>query len=186
MSKKRCPWCQGNALYEKYHDLEWGVPVYDDKILFEFLILESFQAGLNWLSILKKRENFKKAFAGFEIQKIADFTDKDKARLLNDTGIVRNKLKIEAAINNAQCVLEIQQEYGSLSKFFWQFVNHTPIVNSVKNYKIVPAKTPLSEKISKELKQKGFKFLGPTTIYAFMQAVGMVDDHENSCFKKEL
>ncbi len=186
MSKKRCPWCQGNALYEKYHDLEWGVPVYKDKVLFEFLILESFQAGLNWLSILKKRENFRKAFADFNIQKVANFTETDKERLLQDAGIVRNKLKIEAAINNAQRVLEIQQEYGSLSKFLWQFVNHTPIVNSVKNYKNVPAKTALSENLSKALKKKNFKFLGPTTVYAFMQAVGMVNDHENTCFKKEL
>lgn len=184
MSKKRCPWCVGNELYEKYHDLEWGVPVYDDKTLFEFLVLESFQAGLSWLTILKKREDFRTAFANFSIPEVAKYSAKDVEELLNNEKIVRNRLKIEAAINNAKRVIEIQEEYTSLSDYLWSFIDHKPINNSVKSQKEVPAKTALSQKISKELKKKGFKFLGPTTVYAFMQATGMVNDHENTCFKK--
>jgi len=186
MSKKRCPWCLGNTLYEEYHDLEWGVPVFEDTVLFGFLVLESFQAGLSWLTILKKRENFRKAFYDFDIKKVADFSTEDVENLLNNAGIVRNRLKIEAAINNAKRVLEIQNEHASLSDYLWNFTNHQPIINNIETHKDVPATTPLSEKISKELKKKGFKFLGPTTVYAFMQAVGMVNDHENDCFKKEM
>ncbi|MDQ7916221.1 DNA-3-methyladenine glycosylase I [Mesonia sp. MT50] len=185
MSKKQCPWCVGDALYEKYHDLEWGVPVYDDKTLFEFLILESFQAGLSWITILKKREHFRKAFDHFEVEKVAHYSEEKIQELLQNPGIIRNKLKVRSAVSNAQAFIEIQKEYGSFSKFIWNYVNHKAIQNKVEDYTTAPPTTPLSEKMSKDLKKRGFKFVGPTVIYAYMQAVGMVNDHEVSCFRHQ-
>lgn len=181
--KHRCGWCVGNALYENYHDLEWGVPLYDDDKLFEFLILETFQAGLSWITILKKRENFRNAFNGFNYKKIAKYTEEDEERLRNDAGIVRNKLKIKATITNAQAFIKIQKEFGSFSTYIWQFVDHKPIQNSWKHYKDAPANTPLSDSISKDLKKRGFKFVGSTVVYAHMQATGMVNDHEVNCYR---
>ncbi|WP_179021666.1 DNA-3-methyladenine glycosylase I [Winogradskyella forsetii] len=183
MNKNRCGWCVGNDLYEAYHDEEWGVPVYDDDTLFEFLILETFQAGLSWITILKKRENFRKAFDHFDYKKIANYTSDKVEALLEDKGIVRNKLKVNATITNAQAFMKIQEEYGSFSKYIWDFVDGKPIKNSVENYKSAPAHTPLSDAISKDLKKRGFKFVGSTVIYAHMQATGMVNDHEVSCFR---
>ncbi|HLS29919.1 MAG TPA: DNA-3-methyladenine glycosylase I [Flavobacteriaceae bacterium] len=186
MSKEKCGWCKGDTLYEKYHDEEWGVPVYDDAIFFEFLVLESFQAGLSWITILKKRENFRVAFDNFDYRKIADYSATKKAELRNNKGIIRNKLKIEAAVNNANRFMEIQEEFGSFSNYIWKFVNGKPIQNKVINYKKRPATTALSDKLSKDLKSRGFKFLGSTTVYAFMQATGLVNDHEESCFRNEV
>lgn len=185
MSKEKCGWCEGDTLYEKYHDEEWGVPVYDDAIFFEFLILESFQAGLSWITILKKRENFKAAFDDFNYRKIANYSAAKKDKLRNNKGIIRNKLKIEAAVNNANRFMEIQEEFGSFSNYIWEFVNGEPIQNKVIDYKKRPATTALSDKISKDLKKRGFKFLGSTTVYAFLQATGLVNDHEESCFRNE-
>jgi len=183
MNKKRCGWCVGNDLYEAYHDEEWGVPVYDDDTLFEFLILETFQAGLSWITILKKRENFKKAFDHFDYKKIANYKSNKVEALLQDKGIVRNRLKVNATITNAQAFMKIQEEYGSFSKYIWGFVDGKPIKNRLENYKNAPAHTPLSDAISKDLKKRGFKFVGSTVIYAHMQATGMVNDHEVSCFR---
>jgi len=185
MSKKRCSWCEGDTLYEKYHDEEWGVPVYNDKILFEFLILESFQAGLSWITILKKREHFRKAFDDFEVKKVAHYSEEKIQKLLQNPGIIRNKLKVKSAVSNAQAFIEIQKEYGSFSKYIWSYVDHKTIKNKVEDYSTAPATTPLSEKISKDLKKIGFKFVGPTVMYAYMQAVGMVNDHEISCFRHQ-
>lgn len=185
MSKEKCGWCKGDTLYEKYHDEEWGVPVYDDAIFFEFLILESFQAGLSWITILKKRENFRAAFDDFDYRKIANYSAAKKAKLRNNKGIIRNKLKIEAAVNNASRFMEIQEEFGSFSNYIWEFVNGKPIQNKVIDYKKQPATTTLSDKLSKDLKKRGFKFLGSTTVYAFLQATGLVNDHEESCFRNE-
>lgn len=184
MDIKRCLWVpNNNSLYTKYHDEEWGVPVHDDKIIFEFLLLESFQAGLSWLTILKKRENFKKAFSNFDFMKVAKFNDKDVERLLKDKEIIRNKLKILATINNAQKFIEVKSKNKSFSNFLWSFVDGSPIVNKFKEIGEVPSKTFLSEKISKELKSLGFKFLGPTVMYSHMQATGIVNDHITSCFR---
>ncbi|WP_178990803.1 DNA-3-methyladenine glycosylase I [Winogradskyella schleiferi] len=183
MNKNRCGWCVGNDLYEAYHDEEWGVPVYDDDTLFEFLILETFQAGLSWITILKKRENFRKAFDHFDYKKIANYTSDKVETLLQDKGIVRNRLKVNATITNAQAFMKIQEEYGSFSKYIWGFVDGKPIKNRLENYKNAPAHTPLSDAISKDLKKRGFKFVGSTVIYAHMQATGMVNDHEVSCFR---
>ncbi len=183
MKKNRCGWCEGDALYEAYHDLEWGVPVYDDEILFEFLILETFQAGLSWITILRKRENFRAAFDNFDYRKIAKYNEEKFNELLQNQGIVRNKLKIKAAITNACAFMAIQQEYGSFSKYIWDFVNGKPIQNRFENYKMAPANTKLSDLISKDLKKRGFKFVGTTVVYAHMQATGMVNDHEVSCFR---
>ena len=181
--KKRCQWVSNDELYIKYHDEEWGVPVFDDEVLFEFLVLESFQAGLSWITILKKQENFRKAFDNFDYNKIALYTDDKFEELIQNPGIVRNKLKVKAAINNAQQFLKIQKEFGSFSNYFWGFVDGKPIKNSFKTIAEVPAKTALSDTISKDLKKRGFKFLGSTTIYAYMQAVGMVNDHTTDCFR---
>ena len=181
--KHRCGWCIGDPLYEAYHDLEWGVPVYDDATLFEFLILETFQAGLSWITILKKRENFRKAFDFFDYKKIANYGTSKFEILMNDAGIIRNKLKIKATITNAQNFMKIQEEFGSFSKYIWKFTDGKPIQNSFKNYKDNPANTPLSNTISKDLKKRGFKFVGTTVIYAHMQATGMVNDHEVGCFR---
>ncbi|MBS3739121.1 DNA-3-methyladenine glycosylase I [Mesohalobacter halotolerans] len=179
----RCQWATKHSLEEHYHDTEWGVPVYDDQKLFEMLCLESAQAGLSWLTVLQKRKNYKKAFQNFDIVKVASFSDKKVEELLQDKGIIRNRLKIKAFINNANCVLDIQNKYGSLTEFLWSFVNHQPIQNAFKSSSDVPAKTEVSNIMSKDLKKNGFKFLGSTTCYAFMQAVGMVNDHTTNCFR---
>lgn len=183
MDKHRCGWCKGNDLYEAYHDLEWGVPVKDDDTLFEFLILETFQAGLSWITILKKRENFRKAFDHFDYKKIAIYDQAKKDILLQDAGIIRNKLKVNATVSNAMAFIEVQKEFGSFSTYIWGFVNGKPIKNSITNYKDGPANTELSNQISKDLKKRGFKFVGSTVIYAHMQATGMVNDHEVTCFR---
>jgi len=181
MEKKRCGWCEGVTLYENYHDKEWGVPVKDDDTLFEFLILETFQAGLSWITILRKRENFRKAFDDFDYKKIALYDNSKIQSLLQNEGIIRNRLKVNSAKTNAQAFINIQNEFGSFSKYIWGFLNDQPIKNKVVNYKEAPATTPLSDKISKDLKKRGFKFVGSTIVYAFMQATGMVNDHELSC-----
>ncbi|MBU2928055.1 DNA-3-methyladenine glycosylase I [Winogradskyella psychrotolerans] len=183
MTKNRCGWCVGDPLYEEYHDEEWGVPVYDDDTLFEFLILETFQAGLSWITVLKKRENFRKAFDNFDYKKIASYNTSKVEALLQDTGIIRNKLKVKATITNAQAFMKIQDDFGSFSKYIWGFVDGKPIRNEVAYYKEAPANTPLSDAIIKDLKTRGFKFVGSTVIYAHMQATGMVNDHEVSCFR---
>ncbi len=183
MEKQRCGWCKGDALYETYHDQEWGVPVKDDDKLFEFLILETFQAGLSWITILRKRENFKKAFDQFNYHKIATYGEDKIQELLQDEGIIRNKLKVRATVTNAQEFIKIQKEFGSFSDYIWAYVNHKPIKNKVTNYKDAPGNTPLSDTISKDLKKRGFKFVGSTVIYAHMQATGMVNDHELNCFR---
>lgn len=183
MKKHRCGWCEGDELYEAYHDLEWGVPVKDDKTLFEFLILETFQAGLSWITILRKRENFRKAFDHFDYTKIAKYDKAKKDILLQDAGIIRNKLKVNATVTNAQAFMKVQEEFGSFSKYIWGFVDEKPIKNKIKNYKDAPANTTLSDVLSKDLKKRGFKFVGSTVIYAHMQATGMVNDHEVNCFR---
>ena len=182
-TKKRCRWCLGNDLYETYHDLEWGVPVYDDETLFEFLILETFQSGLSWITILKKRENFRAAFDQFNYSKIAKYTRKDLESLFVNKGIIRHKLKIKAAVSNAQAFQRIQLEFGSFSSYFWHFTDGVPLKTIKKDSEHILSNTPLSEKISKDLKIRGFKFVGSTTIYALMQATGVVNDHEVSCFR---
>ena len=181
-NKYRCTWAKRPEEI-KYHDEEWGVPEYDDKKLFELLILESFQAGLSWLTILKKREYFREAFDNFDYNKIADYSTNKINLLLNNPNIIRNKKKIESTINNAAVVKQIQMEYGSFKNYFWSFTDYTPIVNKWKNASEVPAKTSLSDKISKNMKKKGFTFFGSTICYSFMQAVGMVNDHEMDCFR---
>lgn len=178
----RCGWGAHEAMLE-YHDTEWGVPVYDDRRIFEFLTLESAQAGLSWLTILKRREGYRKCFAGFAPEKVARMTQKDAERLLQDTSIIRNRKKIEAAINNARCFCELAAKHGSFSAYIWSFVDGRPIQNAWQSMQELPASTPLSELISKELKKNGFSFLGPTVIYAHMQAAGMVNDHLVSCFR---
>jgi len=183
MNKNRCSWCGETPLYVDYHDKEWGVPVYDDDRLFEFLVLETFQAGLSWITVLRKRENFKLAFDNFDYQKIAKYNDKKFERLIQDAGIIRNKLKIKATISNANAFMDIQKEFGSFSKYIWNFVNGKPIVNQWKTLNEIPAKTELSDTISKDLKKRGFKFVGSTVIYAHMQATGMVNDHIVDCFR---
>lgn len=180
---KRCEWVNEKELYIKYHDEEWGEPVHDDRLLFEMLTLESAQAGLSWFTILKRRTNYKKAFDNFKVEKIAKYNDDKVSELLNNEGIIRNKLKINATINNAKKFIKIQKEFGSFNKYIWGFVNNKPILNEYESIKEVPAKTKLSEEISKDLKKKGFKFIGPTIVYAFMQAIGMVNDHTKECFK---
>ncbi len=177
----KCSWCLNDPLYENYHDNEWGIPLHDDNKLFEFLILESFQAGLSWITILRKREDFRNAFDQFDPTKIAKYTEKDRARLLNDATIVRNRMKIEATINNAKCYLDMLDAGLTLDHFFWSYVEGKPLQNNFKKMSDIPAQTDLSQKISKDLKKKGFKFVGPTTMYAHMQACGMVNDHIVSC-----
>ncbi|MDM3871473.1 DNA-3-methyladenine glycosylase I [Porticoccus sp. W117] len=181
--KKRCEWCGDSELYQHYHDTEWGVLCYDDKTLFEFLILESAQAGLSWITILKKRENYRKAFADFDAAKVARFNSRSVERLMQDAGIVRNRLKIESAISNAKCFLEVQNEFGSFSNYIWGFVDGKPIQNRWKSLAEVPASTPLSDQISKDMKKRGFRFFGTTICYAHMQATGMVNDHVVGCFR---
>jgi DNA-3-methyladenine glycosylase I len=181
----RCAWGSSNPLMIEYHDTEWGVPLHDEQKLFEFLILEGMQAGLSWSTILNKRENFRRAFAEFDVEKVARFGKRDINRLLKDAGIIRNRLKIEAAINNAQRFIEVQQEFGSFDAYIWGFVAGKPIKNGLKSLKEIPATTPLSDAISKELKARGFKFVGSTIVYAHMQATGMANDHTVDCFRYE-
>jgi DNA-3-methyladenine glycosylase I len=183
-TKTRCTWCEKDDLYRKYHDEEWGVPVYDDATLFEFLILETFQAGLSWHTILNKRENFRIAFDAFDYKKIAQYSEDKIQELLLNAGIIRNQLKIRSAVSNAIEFLKVQQEFGSFSDYIWQFTNGKPIINNPKTLKDVPATTPLSDAISKDLKKRGFKFVGSTVIYAHMQATGMVNDHVEDCWKR--
>jgi len=182
-SLPRCGWCQGDALYEAYHDIEWGVPVVEDQTLFEFLILETFQAGLSWITILRKRENFRQAFDDFDFDKIALYGERKVSELMDNKGIIRHELKIKAAINNAQQFIKIQNEYGSFGSYIWAFVEGSPLQNKVKNYKTAPATTSHSDRLSKDLKQRGFKFTGSTVMYAYMQATGLVNDHEQHCFR---
>ena len=181
--KNRCEWCGGDPLYVEYHDREWGAPLHDDRRLFEFLVLEGAQAGLSWLTILRKRENYRKAFHGFDPRKVAASSEKDVQRLLADPGIVRNRLKIESAIRNAQGVLRIMDEFGSFDVFVWRYVDHQPIQNAWRSLAEIPASTGLSDMMSKDLKKRGFNFVGSTICYAFMQAVGMVNDHVVGCFR---
>ncbi len=179
--KIRCDWAQ-NPLFHKYHDTEWGVPIHSDKIHFEFLILESAQAGLSWATILKRRGGYKKAFADFNVKKVAKFTDTDVERLMQDAGIIRNSLKINAAINNAKKFIEIQKEFGSFDTYIWSFVKNKTIDNKIKNMSDIKATSKESDLLSKDLKKRGFKFVGSTIIYAHMQAVGLVNDHQAKCF----
>jgi DNA-3-methyladenine glycosylase I len=183
-NKTRCAWCEKDDLYRKYHDEEWGKPVYDDATLFEFLILETFQAGLSWYTILTKRENFRKAFDNFDYKKIAQYSEDKIQELLLDAGIIRNKLKVYSTVSNAIAFMKIQEEFGSFSKYIWGFVDGKPIDNNLQSLKDVPATTPLSDAISKDLKKRGFKFVGSTVVYAHMQATGMVNDHIANCWTR--
>jgi DNA-3-methyladenine glycosylase I len=182
---EKCEWCLGSELMIKYHDEEWGVPLHDDKKLFEFFVLDAFQAGLSWSTILNKRENFRKAFDDFDYKKIAKYGEKDFDRLIVNAGIIRNKLKILATIENAKQFMKIQEEFGSFDKYIWGFVNHEPIVNNFKTLREIPAKTEISDEMSKDLKKRGFKFVGSTICYAFMQAAGLVNDHTLNCFRRK-
>ena len=184
MEVVRCAWCEKDDLYRNYHDEEWGKPIYDDETIFEFLILESFQAGLSWYTILSKRENFRAAFDDFDYQKIAQYSDEKVEELIQNAGIIRNRLKILATINNAQKFMEVQKEFSSFSKYIWGFVNHQPIINRPKTLKEVPATTEISDALAKDLKKRGFKFMGATVVYAHMQATGMVNDHVEDCWIK--
>ncbi|PKP43806.1 MAG: DNA-3-methyladenine glycosylase I [Bacteroidetes bacterium HGW-Bacteroidetes-12] len=183
-SKIRCAWCEKDDLYRNYHDNEWGTPIFDDKKLFEFLILETFQAGLSWYTVLAKRENFRKAFDGFDVKKVANFDEVKVQILMNNAGIIRNQLKIRATITNAIHFIEIQKEFGSFSTYIWNFVDGTPIINNFKSLSEIPATTKLSDEISKDLKKRGFKFVGSTVVYAHMQATGMVNDHLVDCWRR--
>lgn len=183
MLKNRCGWCTSDPVYITYHDSEWGVPVKDDKLLFEMLVLESFQAGLSWITILKKREDFRSAFDGFDYKKIANYTEAKVEELMQNKGIIRHRKKIEATINNAKAFLAIQKSHNSFSHFIWSFVNHEPIVNRYTTLEEVPAQTDISKAMAKSLKYNGFSFMGPITCYAFMQATGLVNDHITDCFK---
>jgi len=183
-AKRRCPWSLGSERYLRYHDEEWGVPVHDDRRLFEFLILEGAQAGLSWSTILNKRDNYRRAFARFDPAKVARFGARDVRRLMADAGIVRNRLKIESAIGNARAFLEVRREFGSFDAYLWGFVNGRPQQNFRRSMKQVPARTPLSDAIAKDLKLRGFRFVGSTIVYATMQAVGMVNDHLAACFRR--
>ena len=179
----RCPWCGTDPLYVKYHDEEWGVPVQDDNRHFEFLVLESMQAGLSWYIVLKKRENFRKAFAGFKPEQVAVFDHLKIESLVQDAGIIRNRAKIMAAVNNAGRFLEVQEEFGSFNEYIWGFVGHQPIINHWNELSQIPVSTPLSYQVSKDMKQRGFKFLGTTVMYAHMQAIGMINDHLTGCVR---
>lgn len=179
---KRCWWCEGDTLYEKYHDDEWGIPVYDDKTLFEFLVLEGAQAGLSWITILRRREGYRQAFDDYDLDKILQY-DEDRIEMLRQNEkIIRNRLKIKSVVKNAKAFKAIQDEYGSFSQYFWAFVDG-PIINHFSSKEELPAETDLSRKISKDLKKRGFSFVGPTIVYAYMQAVGMVNDHLTTCYK---
>jgi len=180
---KRCDWCGDLDIYVRYHDEEWGVPVHDDRIQFEFLVLEGAQAGLSWLTILRKRESYRSAFEGFEPQKVARYGDREVDRLLADSRIVRNRLKIRAAVNNAARFLEVQEEFGSFDSYLWAFVDGKPVKNRWKSIAEIPPRTELSDRISKDLKSRGFSFVGSTIIYSHLQATGLVNDHITSCFR---
>lgn len=180
---QRCAWCIADPLYIKYHDEEWGIPVHDDYKMFEFMILETFQAGLSWMTILRKRENFRKAFAGFDFEKVAKFTEKDFNRLMQDAGIIRNRLKIAAAITNAKAFIEVRKEFGTFCTYLWAFVDNKPVHSKLKLLADIPSSTPLSDAISKDLKKRGFKFVGTTIVYAHLQACGLVNDHVKGCFR---
>lgn len=179
----RCEWPSSNPLMITYHDEEWGTPVHDDQKLFEFLLLEAFQAGLSWETILNRREGFRNAFDNFDYKKIVNYTDEDVQRLMNDEGIIRNRLKILSTISNAKLFMEIQKEFGSFDKYIWKFVNNKPIQNNKKSISDIQATTEVSDEMSKELKKRGFKFFGSTIAYAFMQAAGLVNDHTTDCFR---
>ena len=181
--KTRCEWCGSDPLYMAYHDEEWGIPVHDDRLLFEFLILEGAQAGLSWLTILKRREGYRKAFDQFDVARIANYTQQDVDRLLADEGIIRNRLKVASAIRNAQGAIKICEEHGSLDAFLWRYVDGVPLQNTWASMKELPAQTEISEAMSRDLKKLGFNFVGPTICYAFMQAVGMVNDHTTDCYR---
>lgn len=183
-AKTRCAWCEKDDLYRKYHDEEWGNAVYDDPTLFEFLILETFQAGLSWYTVLAKRDSFRKAFDQFDYQKIATYSEEKIQELMANPGIIRNQLKIRAAVSNALAFMKVQEEFGSFSKYIWGFTDGKPIDNNPKTLKEIPATTPLSDTISKDLKKRGFKFVGSTVVYAHMQATGMVNDHIEECFTR--
>lgn len=178
----RCAWCSDDKLYQDYHDTEWGVPKKDDKTLFEMLVLEGAQAGLSWITILKRRKEYRKAFSNFNVKKVANYNEKDIERLLANEKIIRNKLKINSAIKNARVFIEIQKEYGSFSQYLWAYTNHQPIVNHYKTAKQVPVTSELAKIISKDLKKRGMSFVGPVIMYAYMQSVGMVNDHTLDCF----
>ncbi|KIM09723.1 MAG: DNA-3-methyladenine glycosylase [Sulfurovum sp. FS06-10] len=184
-TKQRCGWCEKDDLYRNYHDNEWGKPVYDDATIFEFLILETFQAGLSWYIVLAKRENFRKAFDHFNLHKIANYSPEKIAELAENTGIIRNKLKIKATVTNAQAFIKVQDEFGSFSKYIWDFVDGKPIDNQPKTLNDIKATTSISDVLSKDLKKRGFKFVGSTVIYAHMQATGMVNDHVMDCFTRK-
>ena len=183
--KTRCAWVSQDKIYQDYHDKEWGIPVYDDDKIFEAIVLDAFQAGLSWLTVLKKRENFRKAFDNFDAKKIAQYDEQKIQELMNDVGIIRNQLKIRAAVINAQLFLKTQKEFGSFSKYIWQFTDHETIVNKWEHIKQIPAKSTHSDAMSKDLQKRGFKFVGTTICYAFMQAIGMVNDHTVDCFKQK-
>jgi DNA-3-methyladenine glycosylase I len=183
MKATRCPWCGDDPLYVKYHDEEWGVPVHDDRKHFEFLVLESMQAGLSWYIVLRKRENFRKAFAGFDPVQVASFGEEKVEALVQDTGIIRNRAKILAAINNAARFLEVQQEFGSFDRYIWEFSGGAPVVNRWETLADIPASTTLSDTVSRDLKRRGFKFMGTTVVYAHLQATGVVNDHLTDCFR---
>ena len=183
MEKVRCKWCLSSEKMMAYHDEEWGVPVHDDNLLFEYIVLDTFQAGLSWSTVLNKRENFEKAFDKFNAKKIAKYNDKKIAELINDTGIIRNKAKINATVTNAKAFLEIQKEFGSFDKFIWQFTGGKPIINNWKEQSQIPPRSLESDAMSKELVKRGFKFVGTTICYAFMQAAGMINDHVADCFR---
>ncbi|AJD46435.1 DNA-3-methyladenine glycosylase I [Isoalcanivorax pacificus W11-5] len=176
-----CPWCGDDPLYRRYHDEEWGVPVHDDQVLFEYLTLEGAQAGLSWITVLRKRERYREVFAGFDPVKVARFTPAKQEKLLQDPGIVRNRLKVESTVSNAKAFLAVQKEFGSFDRYLWGFVDGKPVVNRPRGRGDVPAVTPLAERISKDLKKRGFRFVGPTIIYAYLQAVGVVNDHMIQC-----
>lgn len=185
MDDQRCSWVGSDPLMIAYHDTEWGVPVHDDEKLFEFMVLDAMQAGLSWRIVLKKRENFEKALEGFDLSKIAKYGDRDLERLVTNAGIIRNRQKLAATITNARSAITVQQEFGSLDTYLWQFVDGRPTLNAWTETSQVPAKSPVAEVMSKDLKKRGFKFVGPTICYAFMQAAGLVNDHLTTCFRFE-
>jgi len=180
---KRCPWCGTDELYVKYHDEEWGVPVHDDRTHFEFLVLESAQAGLSWITILRRRENYRKAYDGFDMEKVAQYDENKINELMQDSGIIRNRRKIEASINNARQFIKIQKEFGSFDNYIWSFVNNKPVINHWDDISQMPATSELSDRVSKDLKSRGFRFLGSTIIYAHLQATGIINDHLTYCFR---
>lgn len=186
MKKQRCEWCGSDPIYVKYHDTEWGVPVHDDRQLFEKLSLDGAQAGLSWITILKRVDNYKKAFDNFDVKKVSKYDDKKIEKLLQDAGIIRNRLKVKSVVSNAKIFMDIQKEFGSFDKYLWGFVNYKTIVNDIKIMKDIPVTSEISDKISTDLKKRGMKFVGSTIIYAYIQAVGLVNDHKNSCFRKNL